>query len=242
MMRKCLIGLAIAFSLQMTYAQDFQKSYNISAGGQIVIWNYQGDIKVEGYAGDSIEISATKKGPDRDLIEIIDGSYGERIDVHPRYLRFGHGGARVDFEVRVPEGVEYNFSRLSSLGGKVQVSNVIGRLRAMSMRGDVEVKNVRGLVSASSHSGNVRVEIDEASARSNMSFASISGNITVRAPSNLDAFVDMTSISGLLKTDFPIEIQEMRYGSGRSARGRLGSGKQFLHLRSVQGQVSLIRR
>ena len=242
MMRKCMVGVAIVFSLQMTFAQDFRKSYNVSAGGQIVIWNYQGDIKVEGYEGDSIEIVANKKGPDRDLIEIIDSSYEERIDVHPRYLKFGHGNAMVDFEVRVPQSVEYNFSRLSSLGGKVQVSNVIGRLRAMSMRGNVEVKDVKGLVSASSHSGNVRVEIDKDSDRSNMRFASISGNIEVRAPSSFGAFVDMSSISGLLKTDFPIEIQEMRYGPGRSARGKVGEGKQFLHLRSVQGQVSLLFR
>jgi hypothetical protein len=242
MMRKCLIGLAIAFSVQMTFAQDFRKSYSISAGGQIVIWNYQGSIKVEGYKGDSIEIVAKKRGPDRDLIEIVDSSYDEKIDMHPRYLKFGHGNAMVDFEVRVPREIEYNFSRLSSWGGKVQVSNVTGRLRAMSMRGDVEIKDVKGLVSASSHSGNIRVEIARDSGRSNMRFSSISGNIEVRAPSSLDAFVDMSSMGGLLKTDFPIEIQEMRYGSGRSARGKLGSGAQILHLRSVQGQVSLLKR
>ena len=241
-MRKCLVGVVIAFSLQMTFAQDFKKSYKISAGGQIVIWNYQGDIKIEGYDGDIIEVVAKKGGPDRDLIEIVDSSFGEGIDLHPRYLKFGHGNAMVNFEVRVPQAVEYNFNRISSVGGKIQVSNVVGRLRAMSMRGDVEVINVRGLVSASSHSGNVKVEIDDDSQRSNMRFASISGNIEVRAPSSLDAFVDMTSMAGLLRTDFPIEIQEMRYGSGRSAQGRLGSGKQILHLRSVQGQVSLMQK
>ena len=72
-MRKCLVGVVIAFSLQMTFAQDFKKSYKISAGGQIVIWNYQGDIKIEGYDGDIIEVVAKKGGPDRDLIEIPDG-------------------------------------------------------------------------------------------------------------------------------------------------------------------------
>ncbi len=242
MMRKCLLGVVITFSIQMTFAQDFKKSYSISAGGQIVIWNYQGDIKVEGYKGEAIEVVAKKRGPDSALIEIVDGSYGETIDVHPRYLRFSHGKATVDFEVRVPQSVEYNFNRLSSVGGNLEVSNVNGRLRAFSMRGSIKVKDVRGLISATSHSGNVQVEIDKDSERSNMRFSSISGNIEVLAPSNFDAFVDMSSMSGLLKTDFPIEIQEMRYGSGQSARGKVGSGKQFLHLRSVQGQVSLIRR
>ena len=72
MLRTCIIGLVVAFSLQMAFGQDFKKSYDLPAGGQIVIWNYQGDIKVEGYDGDKIEIVAEKKGPDRNLIEIID--------------------------------------------------------------------------------------------------------------------------------------------------------------------------
>jgi len=223
-------------------AQDFKKSYSISAGGQIVIWNYQGDIKVEGYKGETIEIVANKRGPDSAMIEIVDGSFGETIDVHPRDLKFGHGNAKMDFEVRVPQSIEYNFNRLSSGGGNLEISNVVGRLRAFSMRGSIKVKDVRGLVSASSHSGNIEVEIDTDSEQSNMRFSSISGDIEVRAPSNFGAFVDMSSMSGLLKTDFPLEIQEMRYGSGQLARGRVGSGKQFLHLRSVQGKVSLIRK
>jgi hypothetical protein len=241
MMRKGIVGLAIAFSLQLSFAQDFKKNYAIPAGGHIVIWNFRGNINVTGYKGDSVVIVANKRGPDRDLIEIIDSSFGDRIDVHPRYLQFGHGNARVDFEVHVPGTTEYNFDRLSSFGGKVEVSDVTGRLRAESRFGDVEVKDVKGLVSASSVSGNVSVEIDQASGRNNMRFSSISGDVLVRAPAELDALVDMSSISGLLKTDFPIEIQEMRYGSGRSARGRLGAGSQLLHIRSVSGEVSLIR-
>ena len=250
MMRKCLLGIVITLSIQITFAQDFKKSYSISANGQIVIWNYNGDIRVEGYKGETVEVEAIKRGSDKELIEIMDGSFGETIDVHPRYLKFGHANATVDFKVRVPQTVRYNFNRLSSVGGNLEISNVIGRLRAFSMRGSIHVKGVRGLVSASSHSGDVQVEIDgdgqveidTDSERNNMRFTSISGNIEVRAPANFDAFVDMSSMSGLLKTDFPIEVQGMRYGSGQSARGKVGSGKQFLHLRSVQGQVSLVRK
>jgi len=242
MMQKCLLIISIAFSLQSTFAQDFKNSYRLPSGGQIVVWNYQGDITVQGYEGDTVEIVANKAGPDRELVKIIDLSRGEKIDVHPRYLKFGHGNATVDFEIRVPKSSEYNFSRLASTGGRVSVSKVTGRLRAESMRGDVEIKGVKGLVTASSHSGNVSVEIDPEADRSHMRFSSISGNIDVSAPSSLDAFVEMSSIGGLLKTDFPIEVQEMRYGSGRSARGKLGTGKQLLHLRSVTGQVSLMQR
>lgn len=242
MIRKNLLGLLITFSLQQTFAEDFRKIYSIAAGGEIVIGSYMGDVRVRGYEGDSIEVLAYKKGADRDYIEIDDRSLGNRIELHTRFLKQGHGSGSADFEIRVPNSVEYNFSRLSSMAGKVEVSGVIGRIRAESVRGDVEVKDVTGLVSASSVSGNVRVEIDRVSGRSNMRFSSISGNIDVRAPANLNALIEMSSASGLLKTDFPIEIHELRYGPGRSARGRLGSGSQVLRISSVSGQVSLIQK
>jgi DUF4097 and DUF4098 domain-containing protein YvlB len=74
-----------------------------------------------------------------------------------------------------------------------------------------------------------------------MKFSSVSGNVAVRAPASLDADIEMSSVSGSLKTDFPIEIQERRYGPGRSARGRLGGGASNLRITSVSGRISLTR-
>jgi hypothetical protein len=218
---------------------DFQKKYTLPPGGLIIIENVVGDIVVKGYKGDEIEAQASKKGADRDLIEILDTSIGNRIEIRIRPTQFQRMDATVDFEIRVPNSIEYNFARLSSFGGNVEVSNVIGQLRAESVRGNVELSDVKGLVSASSFSGNVRMDIGKSQGRNNMRFSSVSGNIYISAPSDLDALVDMSSSSGVLKTDFPLEIQESRYGPGRSARGRLGTGKQILRVRSVTGRVSL---
>jgi len=242
MMRKSLAGFALLFTLQVVPAQDFQKKFDLSPGGQIVVRNFLGYVKVEGYSGNSIEIKAYKKGPDRDLIQINDLSSGNRIELITRYPQFYSGTTTIDIEIRVPNSVEYNFNTLSSFGGSVEVSHVMGQLRAESVRGDVEVKDVRGMVSASSVSGNVNVEIDRAQEQSYMRFRSISGNVDVSAPANLDALVSMSSDSGRLRTDFPIDIQERRYGPGREAQGKLGSGKQVLWINSNSGRVSLTQR
>lgn len=195
-----------------------------------------------GYNGNDIEVKAYKRGRDRDLIEINDRSLGNRIDLHARYPQMRGGDASVDFEVQVPSTAEYEFSRLSSVSGNVRVSNVSGRLRAESVSGNVEVSGVNGLVSASSVSGNVTVDISKNQDGGNMRFSSISGNVSVRAPADLDAAIEMSSLSGSLKTDFPIEIQERRYGPGRSAHGTLSSARQSLRITSVSGNVSLIRK
>jgi len=242
MMRISLLGLAVAISLQMAQAKDFHKKYTLPQGGLIIIENVVGDIIVKGYKGNDIEAQASKKGADSDLIEILDTSVGNRIEIHIRPTQFQRIDASVEFEIRVPNSIEYNFARLSSFNGNVEVTDVIGQLRAESVRGNVELSDITGLVSASSFSGNVKIDIGKTQDRNNMRFSSISGNIDISAPSNLDALIEMSSASGMLKTDFPLDIQESRYGPGRSARGRLGTGKQILRVRSVTGRVSLHQR
>ncbi len=242
MMRTNVISLVLAIGLQAASAMDFQKKYTLPPGGLIIIENFVGDIVVKGHKGSDIQAQASKKGADRDSVEILDTSMGNRLEIRIRPTQFQRIDAKVELEVRVPNAIEYNFARLSSFGGNVEVSDVAGQLRAESVRGNVELSGIRGWISASSFSGNVKMSIGKSQDRNNMRFSSVSGNIDILAPSNLDALVDMSSASGVLKTDFPLEIQESRYGPGRTARGRLGTGKQILRARSVTGRVSLNQR
>ncbi len=243
-MRGWMVGLAfaVACSAGLNAAEDFQRSYVLAPGGHILISAISGDITVEGYEGKTVEIVARKKGVDQEKIEIRDSSFGNRIELRPYHPGLRSGKTSVDFEVRVPQAIRYSFRRLSSFSGDVQVSNITGLIRIESTRGDVRIKGVTGVISAASASGNVLVTLDSRQGRSNMKFSSISGNIEVKAPTQLDAVVDMSSASGVLKTDFPIEIQERRYGPGYSARGKLGDGKQILRITTVSGNIRLIRR
>jgi hypothetical protein len=243
---RCIIALAIAFGLPLANAQDFRKSYAIGPKGNIRIVNPQGNIKVYGYTGKEIEVLAFKKGPDRDFLEIQDNSFGNQISLFPRYLQFGRAiprmNASVDFEIRVPKSIEYNFSPIKSLSGNVEVTNVIGSVWAESVGGNVEIRDVQGLINASSISGSVHGDFKQTPRLNKMWFRTISGSILVKAPFNLNAMVKMQSDAGLLKTDFPIEIQEMRYGLGKFVDGKLGAGTQTVDIRSVYGNISLIQK
>ncbi len=233
-----LFGLILLVTT--TSAQDFQKTYAISAGGHIKVRNISGDVTVTGYDGNSIVVTAVKEGRDRDLVNIEDRSTGDMIDLAVRYPQKGNANASVDFDIRVPRSAEYNFDRISSVSGNVQVAGVMGRLKVESVSGNVDVRGVSGVVSASAVSGDVNVDLAKAGS-GNMKFSSVSGNVLVRAPGNLDADIDMSTISGGLKTEFPMEINEPRYGPGRSARGRLGTGTFSLRITTVSGRVSLLR-
>jgi DUF4097 and DUF4098 domain-containing protein YvlB len=222
-------------------AQEFHKTYTIGSGGQISIANISGNVTVSGYKGDSIIVDGYKSGPDRNNVTVEDTSDANRLELRVQYPEHGRSNASISFEVKVPQSVEYNFERVASISGNVSVIGVKGRVLAKCVSGNVEVKGISGIVSAESISGDVDVEILNLGGSGEMKFTSVSGNVSVRAPANLDAYIEMSTLSGSLKSDFPIDIQERRYGPGRSAHGRLGNGANNMRIRSVSGRVSLAK-
>ncbi len=235
----CMISLVLPWTMR---AQDFQRNYSIGAGGHIKIGNVSGDVKVTGYSGDSISVAGFTEGPDRSMIRIEDTSSPDSLELRVRYPGRGNCNASVRFEIRVPKSIDYSFDRVSSVSGDVEINDVTGRIRANSVSGNVDVRNVTGVVSANSVSGNVSAEIEKLQDSGEMKLSTVSGNVDVKAPADLDASVEMSTLSGSLATDFPIEIVERRYGPGRSAHGRLGSGLYSLRLTTISGHVNLYRR
>ncbi|HJQ22771.1 MAG TPA: DUF4097 family beta strand repeat-containing protein [Blastocatellia bacterium] len=239
-------------------AQDFSKKYELGAGGHINIHSVSGDVTITGYNGSAVLVTATKKGRDRDMVEIEDLSTGDRVELRSRYPEQCNCEASINFTVQVPRGVKYSFDKISSASGDIKISGVTGDINGRSASGDVTIEEVEGSISASSASGDVRVrkavgtvnarsasgdvEVDLAGVvgTSNMEFTSASGDVRVKAPADLDADVEMSCISGNLKTDFALSVNEPEHGSRRSAHGRLGSGSRTLRIRSSSGSVSLV--
>ena len=272
----------LAFCPRIGSAQDFQHSYAISANGQIFI-DTIGNIKIQGFKGEKVEIVAYRKGPDGNVIQIEDHSSGDVINVRarPRFSpfspgkeppgkeprskfppggfdggrfdpgrfeagrfdpgRFDVGNNSVDFEVRVPKSHDYS-SFLNSFNGNIEIANVSGRISARIREGSVDVKDVRGSIRCDAFNGSIRVELGSHKDASDMKFSSMNGDIFVKAPGSLDAQVFMSSDAGRLKTDFPIKVQEMRYGHRLFAQGKLGSGRQKLTITSISGSVNLIKK
>ncbi|MFY9553843.1 MAG: DUF4097 family beta strand repeat-containing protein, partial [Blastocatellia bacterium] len=222
-----LFGAALAATAE---AQDFQKSYRIGAGAQIRIGNISGDVIVTGYDGDAVVVKGTKKGRDRELIEIEDRSGTGNVDVGVRYPKHCNCDASIRFDVQVPRSVSYDFDQIASVSGDVQVTGVTGRLRASAVSGDVHIKEVSGSVSASAVSGDVSVEINRIDGSDDMKFSTVSGDVNVMLPGNLDADVDLSSFSGSIKTDFAVEVRSERFGSRNWARGKLGEGSRRLKM------------
>ncbi len=252
-----VFGVLLVFS--SAKAQDFQQSYKLAAGGSISVKNLSGDINVVGYDGDAVVVNGYRQGRDRDMVEVQDRSAGNRVEVGVRYPSPCNCDASVQFEIRVPRSMTYEIGKISTASGDIEVTgvrgtvsvstasgdvlvkDVNGRINASTASGEMRVKDVVGAVSAQSASGNVEVEIAQLSGTEDMKFSSASGDVRVRLPANLDADISMSTATGDIETDFPIEIKEQRYGPGSQAQARLGSGSRTIRISTASGDVSLMK-
>lgn len=247
----CLVAAAGAS------AQDFQRSYNLEAGGSVNIANVSGDVTVTGYDGAAVVVTAQKTGRDRDLVEVEDTSTPGRVSLRAKYPNNCNCDASVRFEVRVPRNGNINLEKISTASGDVKAEGFSGRARLTTASGDVTVRGVSGEIHASSASGTVRVadasgrvnastasgdvevELTRLEGEGDMRFSSASGDVRVRLPSTINAHVSLSTASGSIETNFPIEVKSNRHGPGSRAEGQLGSGARSLKLSSASGNISL---
>ena len=249
--------LVCAAAASAASAQDFQRSYELGPGGTVSIQNVSGDVVLKGYDGPVVVVEGRKEGRDRDRVEVEDTSTPGHVSLRAKYPRNCNCDASVHFEVRVPRGANLNFDKIQTASGNLRAEGFTGRLELQTASGDVIVRGVggeihaqsasgtvhvsdaSGRVNASTASGNVEVELTRIEGEGDMSFSSASGDVRVRAPASLDARVKMSTASGDIETNFPLEVKSNDYGPGGRAEGQLGSGVRSLRLSSASGNVSL---
>jgi len=271
------VALLTAWMASAAWAQDFQKNYTISSGGTISISNVSGEISVTGTNGSSILVNAYREGRDKDLVQIEDNSTADHISLKVDYPKTGGNvDASVRFVVQVPSRTPYQFDKLSTASGDIQVANVAGELgvntasgsitiaqivgnvhartasgdvnisqvhglvQTNTASGDVTIKGITGTVSASTASGDLDVELVRIEGTGDLVFSSASGDVTIKAPGQIDAQVDISTANGSIKSDFPLTMDDLQH-SGQKAHGQLGSGALKLKISTASGDVKFIR-
>jgi DUF4097 and DUF4098 domain-containing protein YvlB len=222
-------------------AQDFNKSYQLEPNGEITVASLSGDVRVTGYDGSSVVVTATIKGRDADRVTILDRSGAGVVDVGVDYPKNCNCDATVDFDVRVPNGTPYRYEKIVSMSGDVEIANVTGEIHATSMSGDVRVRDVAGTVEATAMSGDVHARITRLVGNGELKFTTMSGDVEVSLPSDLDANVSIATLSGSISNDFGLSVSEKKYGPGQTARGQLGDGSRTVTLKSLSGNARLLR-
>jgi hypothetical protein len=230
-------------------AEAFDWQGAIAQGDRIEIKTINGDVRASFTSGDEVVVHATRTARESDpasvTIEVVPHAGGVTIcavypDVpgrEPNACRPGLDGqmstryndVEVGFTLLIPAGVEF-VGR--TLHGDVTAEGLKSDAFASTTWGDVTVTTT-GIAEASSTSGSVSASIGRADPGRDLRFSTITGDVTVRVPANINARVFAATTSGTIASDFPLE------GQPRTRSGTLGSGGPNLRLTTVNGNVNL---
>ena len=239
---------------------DFRWEKALSAGNEVSIHNVRGDVTVIPSTSGKVEVVGIKRGgqaADRFRAEVKETSRGvvicvmdsdtdsscdergmqsrSRNDRDSRYDR-EYDNASMNLEVAIPGNVQVS---ANSVSGDVAITGATGDVRANSVSGDIRLDRLRASgVSANTVSGDIEVSIQELSGRGDLSFHTVSGDITLDLPRQLDADLSMTTVSGNIDSDYSLTLGDGRMDR-RSMQARIGSGGRRLSFTTVSGDVKL---
>ena len=139
---------------------------------------------------------------------------------------------------------------LDGITGDVDANTVSGALEAQGINGRLNFRTVSGdltladgwleRLDANVVSGDVTADID-LDPLGGMQVTTVSGEVTLRLPAEADAQVNLHSMSGDVRSEFP-ELKRASAPASHSVSGSLGAGSGHVSVTTMSGRVILLRR
>lgn len=215
------------------FREHIEKEFTLSSAsaGRLAVYNVNGPIKVEGYAGDKVVIGIDKRISADDSDRLAEGKaefklgfeqHGDSIlvyiaepfDSRPhkwrRYEGDYEGERNIEYEyqlsftIRVPYAMNMHVSTVNN--GDIQVQDVAGALDVDNVNGPIIIKNARGATRAHTINGDLTVSYREMPPMGS-DYYTLNGTLSATYPANLNAICQFKSMNGSFYTDFPdVEI------------------------------------
>lgn len=169
-------------------------AYALSASGPIAIYNVSGNVEVDGWDSDRVELTVTKTAWSSDDLDRLESSVermGAGLAVRAIYPDRCFN-CDISFVMRVPHGAHVT---VQSSSGDVSVKSVTGPDRVDTSSGDITLRDVSGETHLHSSSGTVTIN----GADSLVDVDTSSGDINA---TNLSQDANLVASSGELKAEF----------------------------------------
>jgi uncharacterized protein YaiE (UPF0345 family) len=191
-----------------------------SAPATIDIENSVGAIDIEAWDKPSVEINATKQGPDLDTVNAIKISvepHGSTLTVTTQFPHMSTN-AKVAYTIHAPARTA------------LKLVQSVGAIKSIGFTGDVQAHTSTGAIQASmaSLAGSQHLHMD----------VSV-GAIELTLPANTDAAITATASVGGITSAFPLSIDKTVVG--QYAQGKVGNGTAVAELTVSTGGIKIQR-
>jgi len=259
-----LFAMSLVGCIQPTVAQsaseEFQQSYDVDAGTVLTVDNQNGNIIVEAWNNDDVEVYAEKvtQFGQSELDKVsIEVTTGNEMTVKTTYTNlfwfFSPPRVTVNYRIKVPADV--SVERLETTNGGISLEGTTGDVTLISSNGNINVKDVDGSVDAETSNGNITIEdvtnvrgaetsngiitVEIPSLSSNVEIKTTNGAITVYVSEDLDADLSMSTTNGLITVhDVQLDLES---SSATSVEGTMGDGGYDLTIETSNGNIDLYK-
>jgi DUF4097 and DUF4098 domain-containing protein YvlB len=211
-------NVSIAYVIEVPH--DTEVSTMVASGGQ-TIRGVRGPVKAEAASG-SINVDHIDRSTQ---LTTMSGSIDATNIGEDVRASSASGSVRV-------ENVKGDV-KISSLSGSTRVSSPGGRVDADTASGSVQVDGAMRDVKAHAASGRVDVNGNPGS-NSYWDLKTVSGLVQLGIPTDANFHLSAEAISGQIKADVPIIVEEQ---GKHSLRARVGNGGGRVEVRTVSGEI-----
>jgi uncharacterized protein YcfL len=193
-------------------------------GGEVLVENVKGDINASSMGGNVRHINVSGRNK----------SVGKEVDISSK-------GGDLDVD-KAPNG-----AKLMTMGGTITINRADKFVDALTYGGQIEIKAVDGWVKAKTLGGNIKVKMvgNPKEGKRDVSLISLHGDITLTVPNGLSMNIDIKTTGNYkIFTDFNLDDKQSAQDKARNTarkylRGKVGDGKNEIHIETIEGNVYL---
>jgi DUF4097 and DUF4098 domain-containing protein YvlB len=232
--------------------EEFHQTYPLAADGRISLENLNGPVHITVSDRNEVQVNAVKRAYKQERlneakIEVSATADAVRIKTTYPYddLTFTDedrgrydNPAIVEYSIIVPR--KARLDSIDLVNGSLDINGVEGDVKASSVNGRVTAHGLMGEAKLNTVNGQLEATFAQLAQARALSLGSVNGSVVVVIPSDANAIVRAETISGGIRNDFGLPVDDGDY-VGHSLYGQLGTGGPRIKLSNVNGGISIRR-
>lgn len=171
-------------------AEEVNRTLDAASDGTVHISNIAGEVKVNGWSRNEVEVTGELG---RNVEELIFERDGNRVTIKVKVPRNGGRGIESDLHIQVPEASSLDVGTVSA---DINVSDVRGEQRLNTVSGDINTENFGSDLAIEAVSGDIEVAGQQSDTETDVN--TVSGDITLF---RIAGSVEAETVSGDLIID-----------------------------------------
>jgi len=210
-------------------ADEISKILDADPNAEIKVFNTAGEIEIEGWSKNQVEVEADLGSS---VEELIFRSDGDDVLIEVKVPKRGSRSIVSDLVIKVPMGASLNIDGVSA---DIVVEGVRGRQDLQTVSGDIETVVFDNDLVAETVSGDIVAEGNDEPMRTKAN--TVSGEIEIR---NFDGEIEISAVSG----DLAIYDSRFEDVNAQTVNGDIEYnaglyGESRMHLETVNGEVDV---